>query len=264
MKPIDLVVMDWGIGGLSVYTEIKRQCPNLNILYYSDAGQMPYGKMPTQKLKKRLLNLITQFAAQYDVKHFVIACNAASTVLPLIEKKLLKSGLHITGVIDRGIELVQSTTYKKIGIIGGRRTILSHCFSNQLHTSKRKVIGRIAQPLSALIESGKLNSPHMTKTLTQILKPLKKCDALILACTHYPAVSDQIQALLPNCKLLDPAVTTASYIRKNWIKQLNGLKKKRSKTLFVTSGNVSMMRKSAFAAFGIKIEKISGVFTPRS
>jgi glutamate racemase len=254
MKSIDLVVMDWGIGGLSVYSEILRTSPGLNILYFSDSGSMPYGKMPTQKLKNRVRELIFEFSNQ-GAKHFVIACNAASTVLPSLQKEFIKHNLHVTGVIERGIELVKSTSYNNLGVIGGRRTILSKSYSIPLASKKRKVKGRVAQPLSALIERGELSSPHMTKTLTQILRPLENCDALLLACTHYPAVSDQIQTILPNCKLLDPAMTTANYIRKNWDFK-RARKTRKSSTLFVTSGDARQMKKTAKAAFGIKISNI--------
>ncbi len=162
MKPVDLVVMDWGIGGLSVYNEILKKVPGLSILYFSDSGSMPYGKMSPEKLRQRLLQLISNFSDQ-GVKHFVIACNAASTALPSLEKEFSKKNLHVVGVIDCGVALVKSTDHKEVGILGGRRTILSHCYSKRLASKNRKVIGRIAQPLSALIESGELVSSRMKK-----------------------------------------------------------------------------------------------------
>ena len=251
---IDLVIMDWGIGGLSVYNEIHRRMPGLSILYYSDSGKTPYGKMSAKELQSRLRHLIARFEEQ-DIFHFIIACNAASTVLPQLKKEFSERGLFVTGVIDHGVELVRSSRKNRIGVIGGRRTILSRSYVTPFQNSKIKVTGRIAQPLSALIERGELQTKLMQDTLKNILQPLKSCNALVLACTHYPAVSDQIQNILPECHLLDPAAATADYVKKSWrLRRKNKTAKVRR--LFMTSGNADEMKKSAFLAFSVKIPKI--------
>jgi glutamate racemase len=259
MKSDDLVIMDWGIGGLSVYNEVMRLMPGLPILYYSDSGQTPYGKMPSKQLQARLLKIISHFAERGH-RCFVIACNAASTALPGLEADFKRRGLSVTGIIDRGVELVQKTKFKRVGVIGGRRTILSRKYSDRLSSSKRKVISRIAQPLSALIEQGELSSPLMTKTLMQILRPLRGCDSLLLACTHYPAVSQQIQSILPDCQLLDPASMTAVYLRNRM--RLQKQKRMRApasrvlpKKVFITSGSIAQMKQAARLAFGVKIDR---------
>lgn len=248
---MDLVVMDWGIGGLSVYNEIRQRLPGVSILYYSDSGQTPYGKMSSAEMQTRLRFLIHEFQRQSGAKHFVIACNAASTALPALKDEFKSQGLFVTGVIDRGLDLIRASKFKRIAVIGGRRTILSRAFTTPFAQTQRHVRGRIAQPLSALIEEGQLDTAKMLTTLAHILKPFKTYDALVLACTHYPAVAPQIQALLPDCALLDPAHATAEYVQKKWRLPQSTV---RGKTQFMTSGDADQMKRAALLAFHVKID----------
>lgn len=255
---IDLVVMDWGIGGLSVYNALEASLRDRSILYYSDSGSTPYGQLAPSPLRQRLLAVIQSLADEYGTRHFVVACNAASTVLPGLRTTFAKRGLFVTGVIERGVELVAGTRFRRVGVIGGRRTILSRVFPARLQSPQREVIGRIAQPLSALIERGELDSARLHAALATILKPLKTCDALLLACTHYPAIAAQIRQHLPDCQLLDPAAATARYVKRHWRTHWRNEDRPARKPvrMFVTSGRAAEMRMAASAAFGNRLSRI--------
>lgn len=250
--------MDWGIGGLSVYNALETSLRSCSILYYSDSGATPYGQLAPSSLRQRLVTVIRSLAERYGARHFVVACNAASTVLPGLRTTFEKHGLLVTGVIERGVELVAGTRFRKVGVIGGRRTILSRVFPARLRSSEREVIGRIAQPLSALIERGELDSARLHAALAAILKPLKTCDALLLACTHYPAIAAQIRQHLPDCQLLDPAAATARYVEDHWQDHWRNENRPARKPvrMFVTSGRAAEVRMAASAAFGNRLSRI--------
>jgi glutamate racemase len=137
-------------------------------------------------------------------------------------------------------------------VIGGRRTILSRQFTRPFHGGTIEVVGRIAQPLSALIERGELEGPRLQRTLRDILTPLRSCEALVLACTHYPAVAPQIQKFLPHVRLLDPAVSTAKFVRDSWkMKARRG-----GHSVFITSGSADAMIRAARVVFGVRIARV--------
>lgn len=244
------VVMDWGIGGLSVRREIKRLDPRRRIIYFSDSGVTPYGKMKPAELEVRVVQVCDHFVQQ-GIREVVIACNAGSTVAPRLRSRYQSSGVHVVDVISSGIKLVKSNSFRHVGIIGGRRTILSRIYQSALITSRRKIVGRIGQPLSAMIERGELDTPLIQATLAGILAPLHRCDALLLACTHYPAIRHWIEHLLPNCEILDPAKLTAQ--------ELINLKKPypqaHAPDLFLTTGDPVQSQRSGHLAFGIKIKR---------
>ncbi len=267
-----MVVMDWGIGGLSVYNEIRRQMPHLSVIYFSDSGAIPYGKLSANDLRARLLKIILHFRS-LGVEHFVIACNAASSALPALEDKFKEEKVNVTGVIEHAIRLVRETAFKNVGVIGGRRTILSRIYQGALQTKMRAVRLRIAQPLSAWIEQGETTGRRLNLELGKILQPLKSCDAVLLACTHYSAIAAEIQLHVPNATLLDPAPATAKFIKKNWNfsversapqSRSQSRSQRRSQrrsnsalTVFMTTGNPAQMKISAKLAFGNRIRKIS-------
>lgn len=244
------VVMDWGIGGLTVYREIKRLDPARSIVYFSDSGTEPYGKQSPRDLQARAAT-VCEFFMQHGLREMVIACNAASTAAPRLRKQFDASGLHISDIISSGIRTVQSTSFRRVAVIGGRRTILSRIYQRALSTPRRQVVGRIAQPISALIERGELDSSVMHDTLRKILHPLRHSDALLLACTHYPAIRHLIAPLVPDAQLLNPSVLAAQDL----LAFKNSVRSNGWPDIFLTTGDPRQSARVADTAFGIKIDR---------
>ncbi|HEY2739888.1 MAG TPA: aspartate/glutamate racemase family protein [Thermoanaerobaculia bacterium] len=257
----DTALLDWGIGGLSVYNEIRKRDPERSLLYLSDAGAVPYGLMPRAVLTRRVREIAGRLAG-LGIRRLVVACNAASTVLPDLATAFRRLDLQVTGVIEHGVALVEKGDYQKVGILGGRRTVLSRSYARPLRQSGRAVRGRVAQPLSALIEQGDLESAALTDLLRRLLAPLRSMDAVVLACTHYPAIRPQIQKLLPGVDLIDPAEATAEHVHLKWPhpKVGEGLAPSRAGGgAFFTTGDPASMRRAAARAFGNRLETI-GMF----
>ncbi len=250
------VVMDWGTGGLTVYREIKRLDPQRRIVYFSDSGVEPYGKMRQGDLEARVAK-VCEFFVQQGIREIVIACNAASTTAQQMRKQYDSTGLHIFDVISAGICTVQSTSFRRVALIGGRRTILSRIYQRALSTPRRQVEGRIAQPLSALIERGELDSSVMRETLRRILRPLRHSDAILLACTHYPAIRDLISSFVPGTELLDPSLTTAREL----LAYKRSLHSNGPVDIFLTTGDPHQSARVAGIAFGTKVDRFIKVKT---
>ena len=73
-----LGILDWGIGGVSIYRIIKERAAKAPVTYLSDTGATPYGKMSRDELVSRL-NAVIMFLKTRGVTHLAIGCNAAST-----------------------------------------------------------------------------------------------------------------------------------------------------------------------------------------
>jgi glutamate racemase len=249
-----LGILDWGIGGIGLWQLIKQSQPNLAITYWSDAGCTPYGKMTSAALQKRV-TAVAAAMGQMGVTHLAIACNAASTILPLCSDSLVLPA--VTGVIAHGIVAVEQWHRQQprkkplsVGIVGGRRTIASGAYRGGLaHLSKCIVHQRIAQPISRLIESGQLRSLQMSVTLDRITKPLAHVDALVLACTHYPAIADQFALRCPQAVIIDPAQHMWTWMHQHWPLGIarGGIDR------FVTTGNISEMQRGARTAFRVRL-----------
>ncbi|MEP6947561.1 MAG: aspartate/glutamate racemase family protein [Acidobacteriota bacterium] len=237
-----LGIIDWGIGGISVYKVLIEQLGELSVTYLSDTGATPYGKMSRRELADRLDNAI-EFLKTRGVDHLLIGCNAASTSIP----DLTDHSIAIQGVIEPAIEMVVRLRPNDLGLIGGRRTVVSGVYRRGLADRGIRVRQRIAQPLSALIESGDVSSSELKGITSKIVTPLRECSHILLACTHYPAIAPVIAAnVSAETILVDPASELVDTVREWRIGKGHGAE-------FLTTGDSRAMRSSAEKAFGVKI-----------
>ncbi len=244
-----LLVLDWGIGGLGAFKELRTKAPTLNLLYWSDSGEVPYGKMSETLLSSRILEVLDS-AKKMGATEAIIACNAASTVLPLIHPPIPTIGVIVKGVEKLIVEKNADDPKTHIGVIGGRRTIESGAWSQPLIEEGFKLSSKIAQPLSAIIEKGLHDERSSKPTFERILSGLDNVSDLVLACTHYIAAENIISSILPNATIFDPVQECVDFIVRHWIKdEIDG----QGSSRFLTTGDIKEMEKSAKLAFGLNI-----------
>jgi glutamate racemase len=243
-----LGIVDWGIGGISVYKLVKEGRPDVSIVYFSDTGVTPYGKMSRAELAARL-NAVIGFLKTKGVTHLVIGCNAASTAIPFVDPQ----GLKVEGVIDAAVEMTARLKPTRLGLIGGRRTVVSGVYRIALAERGIRVEQRIAQPLSGLIESGDVSSESLGAECRRILSPIRNCSHIILACTHYPAIAKVMKNFVsPQTVLVDPAAELVKRIAE-W-RTSEG-----HPDAFYTSGDRSKMTNAASNAFQCKIGPVAKI-----
>lgn len=240
-----LLIMDWGIGGLGAYNAVRQLRPDIDIIYLSDAGQVPYGKMRPNELQARL-QLILEWAAQSNLSGVIIACNAASTALPGCALPL-----PTTGVIVPAITHIKTWPKQHLGVIGGVRTIESMAYETPLVEAGFTVSAKVAQPLSALIEAGAHHEPDAKPAFEAVLDGLDAVDTLILACTHYIAAVDLIASIVPAVRCFDPIDACVQLTTTTW-----SLPEGQGRTHFLTTGPVAQMIRSAKLAFGVEIDAV--------
>lgn len=198
-----IAVVDWGVGGMGFVSAVGA---GHDILYVSDSGQPPYGTLPAARLAERL-SALSVWLAEQGAAEILFACNAASTVLDQV-----RSPVPISGTIEAGLALVAKTP-GTIGVIGGQRTIAADVYGAPLRAAGRVVRQQAAQPLSALVERGLIDGPEVDAAIERVLAPLGEVDALLLACTHYPALGSIFQRLRPGWVLLDPISLLVQRVR---------------------------------------------------
>lgn len=239
-----LAIIDWGIGGISIYKLITEQLGDLPVTYLSDTGATPYGKMSRPELIARL-NAVILFLKQRGVTHLVIGCNAASTALPFLDN----AGLRVEGVIEPAVAMTAKLKPKRLGVIGGRRTVVSGVYRKAFAARGIDISQRIAQPLSGMIESGDIGSVKLRTEARRILSPLKNCSHILLACTHYPAIAPVMSEFVsPRTVFLDPAAELVAKVAKWRIPN-------RDDREFLTTGDPKAMQTAAKAAFGVNIKR---------
>lgn len=236
-----LGIIDWGIGGVSIYALLRKKLGRIPVTYFSDTGSAPYGKMSRRELVTRLEHVI-EYLATRGVTHIVIGCNAASTAI-----WDLRTDLPIIGVIEPAVAMTARLKPKRLALIGGRRTIVSGVYRRAFAARNIDVAQRVAQPLSGMIESGDTSSRQLHDAAKEILSPIKNSTHILLACTHYPAIGDVLQQYVsPKTKLLDPAEEVVKAIAK-WRLCSRGTDE------FLTTGDSTAMNRASKKAFGVNL-----------
>ena len=71
---------DSGVGGVTVFEQVKKLLPDENYIYFGDTKNMPYGeKTETQLLE--FADRIFKFLENQNAKAVVMACNTTSAVV---------------------------------------------------------------------------------------------------------------------------------------------------------------------------------------
>ncbi len=243
-----LAIIDWGIGGIGLYARLKALRPHIAITYFSDTGAVPYGRMSRPELVARLEAVIAHLRAQ-GTTHLLIGCNAASTAIPFLDD----GDITIEGVIESALSLTLQMKPTSLALIGGRRTVLSGAYRRAFANHGIPLRQRIAQPLSARIESGDISSAELRGECRKILGPIRDCSHLLLACTHYPAITPLLsEHLSADTIIIDPAGELAS--RASCWKIPDG-----GTDRFLTTGNPAAMKLAAENAFGVVVERVGSV-----
>jgi glutamate racemase len=254
--PVRLAIIDWGIGGLGFFQLLAARHPAVPVVYLSDAGCTPYGKLPRRALAARVDRLLRHLAGAHGVDHAVLACNAASTVLADLSAP--RDGIAVTGVIAPALAELARRPPARVGVIGGRRTVLSGVYGRALRAAGHEVRQRVAQPLSAHVEAGRLDTPGVRRDVAAILAPLRGVDTLVMACTHYPALAPLFAEHCPAAALYDPAAAALARVEREWPLAAPAPPPPPAHR-FLTTGNVEAMRRAARLGFGVELERIEAV-----
>jgi glutamate racemase len=249
-------ILDWGIGGFSIYKLIRAEFPNAALFYFSDSGFKPYGKCSRRVLVRRLQQLADFFLLQ-GIRRIIVACNAMSTILDSADL-IIPDEMEICGVIQPTLDFLLNRKPEKVAVIGGRMTIKSGSYRKKL-ADHHQLSESIAQPLSALIERGDRESELLGKTIMKIVTPLNNSASMVLACTHYPAVLPVFKRLLPKMEFIDPVKITYETIVRNWYSASKEQLSLPQDDIILTSGSSRATMEAAALAFGVQTKEVKEV-----
>ena len=236
--------MDWGIGGLSVYKALRARGSTADVVYFSDSGTTPYGKLAREKLRQRFVE-IAAFFREHGVMEVLVACHSASSALEPGAGSGTESfiGVRFRSIIPAAVRAVARSTVHRVGVIGGMLTIQSGVYEKALAGLGKELRFCHAQPLSAFVEAGELDSPGVETEIREILGKLAPIDSLLLACTHYPALAPVFLRVAPELELLDPGADLAESVSEPGSSGFE----------FFTTGDREGSAQSARSAFGVEI-----------
>jgi glutamate racemase len=188
-------IFDSGVGGLTVAHAIKQILPGESLIYFGDTAHLPYGDKSEEAIRY-YSRKITEFLLERNAKVVLIACNSASASAYETLKDEFNDRTIILDVIDPIVEYISESKYKRIGVIGTKRTISSGTYETKVaKKAPDKAMVSMATPLLVpMIEEGFIFDDISNAIIRTYLsdKVLNNIEALILGCTHYPIIKNQI------------------------------------------------------------------------
>jgi glutamate racemase len=198
-----ILVFDSGVGGLSILAEIQKKLPHASITYLSDNAYFPYGTKAETELIARVDQVLHRFMETHSVDMIVIACNTASTLtLPHLRKYFKQPVVGVVPAIKPAAALSQSHV---IGLLATPATV-NRTYTHHLiqeHAAHSNIIAVGSSELVQLAEDKLRGGQTDFEQLKKILQPFfihpraQEMDVLVLACTHFPLLRDEIAAQFP-------------------------------------------------------------------
>ena len=207
-----ILFFDSGLGGLTVLGPTRALLPTAPIVYAADYAGLPYGKKSEAELAARVPALLGRLVERYQPRLVVVACNTASTIalthiraaldLPIVgtvpaikpAAELTKSG--VIGVLGTEATVRQPYVDDLSAKFASGKTVLRHGSPGLVTGAEAKLRGETVDPaVVARAIAGLTDQPGGTAM-----------DVIVLACTHFPLLQDELQAAAgPHIRLIDGA-----------------------------------------------------------
>jgi glutamate racemase len=204
-------MFDSGVGGLSIVRAFQALAPAERIVYFADTAWFPYGGRPAPEVRKRAF-AITQRLLEADCKLIAIACNTASAAA--LEDLRQMFDVPFVGIVP-GVKPAAASA-PDVVILATPGTLSGDLYARVAGEFGRGV--RITEVpghgLATLVEQGGMGTPAARALLHEYLAgPVERgASAVVLGCTHYNFLADDIRAEFPGLAIVDTSEPVARRI----------------------------------------------------
>ena len=240
--PPTILVFDSGVGGLTVFREVKQARPDARFIYIADDAGFPYGNQAEDKLIARIADVIGAAINAHAPDLIVVACNTAS-VIALADLRARYTVPFVGTVPAIKPACAQSKT-KRIAVLGTQATV-SREYTRALireFASGCKVALVGSPRLATYAEAELAGTPVSDAEIAAEILPCfldeegDRTDTVVLACTHYPLLLARFGRVAPwPVEWLDPAPAIARRVA-DLLRSKPPSPAKGSQTIAFTSG----------------------------
>lgn len=209
-------IFDSGSGGLTVLKEIRKRLPKVDIVYFGDIKNAPYGTKTQEELIKLTAAAIELLKAR-GATHIVSACNSVS------------AALAVSNAPKDMIEMIEPTVASlkdssaKILLVATPATINAEIYQSAFQAIGKDIQTLAIPELAGAIEFG-ASDVEIEKIVSDVLAQVDQdgFDTLILGCTHYPFARSAFEKVLLGVAVIDPAVAVAERVATQFAEEGSG------------------------------------------
>jgi glutamate racemase len=200
---------DSGVGGLSVLGPTRELLPNAPVVYAADSAGFPYGKRSEAEIASRVPALLGRLVERFHPRLAVIACNTASTIA--LEHVRSALDLPVVGTVPAIKPAAETSRSRVIGVLGTEATVRQPYVDDlAAKFAPDCTIIRHGSPELVELAEAKLAGEDVeveaVRTAAQAMFDAadgNRIDTVVLACTHFPLLEDELQSAFPDVRYVD-------------------------------------------------------------
>ena len=204
-----LLFFDSGVGGLSVLGPARALLPNAPIIYAADSAGFPYGTKTEAQIAERVPALLERLVQRFEPRLAVIACNTASTIA--LDHARAALDLPIVGTVPAIKPAAEMSKTRAIGVLGTEATVRQPYVDDlAARFAADCIIVRHGSPeLVQLAEAKLAGATVSVDDVRAAVLPMfdapggDTIDTVVLACTHFPLLEDELRAAFPGVTYVD-------------------------------------------------------------
>ena len=210
-------IFDSGVGGLSVWREVRRALPSLDTVYVADQAHIPYGPLPPTTVLE-FSRRIVQFLERQGCEIIIVACNTASAAA-LQVLRAEHPHLEFIGMEPAIKPAAQCSQSGVVVVLATANTLEGKLFqeTSRKYAAAVRVLPQPCPGLVEQIERGETDTQATRELLRVFLEQplLSGADTCVLGCTHYAFVRPILAELLPpQAQIVDSAPAIARRVQR--------------------------------------------------
>jgi glutamate racemase len=199
-----ILFFDSGVGGLSVLEPTLKLLPNAPIVYAADSAGFPYGRRSEAEIASRIPALLGRLVERFHPRLAVIACNTASTIA--LEHVRSALDLPVVGTVPAIKPAAEISKSRVIGVLGTEATVRQPYVDDlAAKFASDCIIIRHGSPELVELAEAKLGGDEVSiAAVSAAIQPMfdasegDRIDTVVLACTHFPLLDDELRAAFPD------------------------------------------------------------------
>ena len=212
MNNAPLGIFDSGVGGLSCIGPISRKMPAESIVFYGDCLRAPYGDRPVSEIIRFSMQIADHLAGE-GCKALVIACNTISCLATSAIREA-HPDMPVIGIIEPAARAIAAAGMDSVIAASTEATAKSGAYASAVgKLCSCRVLARGCSRFVPVIEGGKTGTAEAEEAVRYHLDDLtRSCKNLVLGCTHYPFIREDIERVYPDLHIIDPAEALADEV----------------------------------------------------
>ncbi len=224
-KSAPIGIFDSGMGGLSVWHEVRRLLPEESVIYLADGKNCPYGDRSAEDIAALTRRAVVELLAR-GAKLIVVACNTATAVA--IDALREEFDVPFVGMEPAVKPAALATKTGKIGILATRASLAGDLFrtTSAKYASQVEILTAVGEGFVEIVEQGEEHNPEAVEVVRRAVEPLVEAgvDQIVLGCTHYPFLKEALREVVGerDVTLVNPAPAVAR--RVEWLLEQGGMR----------------------------------------